>query len=134
MATLAEGIATKLAAIVRSPQGTSLAAAGTLDDICDIAAARVQLKMGAIEDDADTNYKLAVAFGMMYALELWAVRFELKLDAQQQRLYDSLRKDWEDVHVTLRHEAQVLGVADPDTDVLDATFPNRQAETSDDDE
>lgn len=133
MATLAAGIETALGDIIRSPGGTTLAAHASLTQICTMAAARVQLKLGTISDDTDENYDLAVAFGMMFGLELWCVKFEQKMDAQQQRLYDSLRKDWDDVHVTLRHEAQVLGVSDPDTDVLDETFPNRRAESGDDD-
>ncbi len=130
MPTLAEGIAAKLPSVIRSPGGSSVADDAALEDICEMAADRVAEKLG----DVDGTKLSAVMYGIMFVLELWCVRFEQKMDAQQQRLYDSLRKDWEDSSVTLRHEAQGLGISAPDTDVLDETFPNRRVESSDDDE
>lgn len=135
MATLSEGIQTALDAVVRSPGGASLKDDAEFVRICNMAAARVQLKLGDVDgsDPVGTQYLVAVQFGMMFGLESWCATLERKMDAAQQRLYDSLRKDWDDAGQTLRHELQELGVTAPDTDVLDQAFPNRVAESEDDD-
>lgn len=137
--TLAEGIEDALDAVVRSPGGSSLKDDAEFSRVCRLAAARVRLKVGDVgpadpTDEDEVEFLTAVNMGLMYGLEFWTANAERKMDAAQQRLYDSLRKEFDDVSVTLRHEAQTLGVSAPDTDVLDEAFPTRQAESEEDDE
>ena len=131
MATLSEGIQTNWDNYIRSPGGATLEAAAAFTNICDTAAARVKMKLGDVDSDSE-NYLVAVMYGIMFAMEAWASRLERKLNAEEQRLYDGLRKDWDDVNEILRHEAQDIGVGEPHTDSLDATFPLLQTETDED--
>jgi len=137
--TLAEGIEDALDAVVRSPGGDSLKDNAEFSRVCRLAAARARLVVGDVgpadpTDEDEVEFLNGVNMGLMYALEFWTAGAERKMDAAQQRLYDSLRKEFGNLKETLRDEAQTLGVSAPDTDVLDQAFPNRVAESEDDDE